>query len=258
MWRNVPDGTADDIARVCAPVLDNYYSASVSGKVSERAEALLELCKLARQVLRRAGGRGGASGLRAFRRQLKGALKSLPNGDGQAAAGDPSPSVDKGADTGASDGAETADDEVRRRIARATPHYLADHLSRSATTLVQPAPAPVTADTLAKLKALHPPKSADLPALPSTTPTAVAAVDPDMLLRHIRREASKAAAPGASGWTAEQVLAMWSDERGQRGLCRLVTDILTLQRAGASACQRVAAPRHPEARRQRRAADRRR
>jgi hypothetical protein len=79
---------------------------------------------------------------------------------------------------------------------------------------------------MAALKALHPPKSAALPALPSSTPAPIAAIDPDALLRHIRREASKAAAPGTSGWTAEHVLAMWGDERAQRGVCRLVTDIL--------------------------------
>jgi len=226
MWRNVPHGTSADIARVCAPFLDRYFEASVAGDINARAEALLDLCLLSRQLLRRAGGRGGDSGLRAFRRQLQHAIKSPPTFGDQVTGSGAALGEKTARATEARAGTGVDDEETQRRIARATPHYLADHLSRAATTLVQPAPLPITDDTLTQLKALHPPKSADLPALPDNTPVTIAAADPDALLRQIRREASKAAAPGTTGWTADHVLAMWGDERGQRGVCRLITDIL--------------------------------
>ena len=100
-------------------------------------------------------------------------------------------------------------------------------LSRAMRALSQAPLAPLTDDTIAQLRSLHPSATEGLAPLPRNKAVQLVSVDPDTLFRLLRLRVNNGSAPGPSGWTGShlQVLADSDDEEARAGLCMLVRDL---------------------------------
>jgi len=116
-------------------------------------------------------------------------------------------------------------DPKKAKVAKALFLAKQGHLSRATQTLFQNPLPQVDTDVLAALAKLHPSRDSksQLPPLPQDAPRL--RVDPDDLVKIIKKLAN-GAAPAASGWTGELLVALVEDSDCLAGIECLITDIL--------------------------------
>ena len=110
------------------------------------------------------------------------------------------------------------------RIVRAQQLYLRGYTRKATNLLLSTPPIILNPQVIQKLFDLHPePSSRDRPPIPEDAPNV--AVDPDLLVKIVRR-AANGSSRDASGWTAELLVVLLDDEECMAGLTDLIQDIL--------------------------------
>jgi Reverse transcriptase (RNA-dependent DNA polymerase) len=102
------------------------------------------------------------------------------------------------------------------------------HATQRASRSLSSAPlAPLTAGTLAKLRALHPAATEPMGDLPGDRAHSVAEIDPARLDRILRHRVHNGSSPGLSGTTGSHLLALWDGATpdGRLGFQLLIRDI---------------------------------
>jgi hypothetical protein len=100
-------------------------------------------------------------------------------------------------------------------------------LSRAAHQLLQESSAPINAETVEQLRALHPTATEVMEPIPKNRAAAMVAIDASALFRILKRRVNNGSSPGPSGWTGShlQLIANCSNADAKEGLAAVIQDL---------------------------------